>query len=167
MRYGRWSIGTGVVIVAFGLDCLFAPGPAQAANDKGIWLITPEEAAMAPAKEIPGRDLTQMGAESSLGPDIEVRKPPNGSSTPSPVEVDVKFTPKMSPVDPTSLKVSVIKWIDIDITDRVRTYASAHGIHVPAAQLPSGKHTVRVSIADHDGLRSAKDVTFEIVGGKP
>lgn len=160
-------IGTGFVMVVIGFALFLAPGSAQAAGDKGMWLITPEEAAMAPAKETSGRDPTQIGAESNLGPKIEVLKPLDGGSAQSPVEVDIKFIRKMSPVDPASLKVSVVKFINIDITDRVRTYASADGIQVPAAQLPSGKHTVRVSIADQDGLRSIKDVTFEVLDGKP
>lgn len=160
-------IGMGLVTIGIGCGLLLVPGQLLAGNDKGFWMVTPEEAAMAPVKEIPGRDLSQVGAESNLGPKIEVLKPSDGGIAPSPVEVKVKFTPKLSPVDPTSLKVSVIKFIDVDITDRVLAYASASGIHVPAAQLPSGKHTVRISIADYDGLRSAKDVTFEIVGGKP
>ncbi len=167
MMRRRWRLCLGLTRVVFGLVWLLVYGPVEGANGKEMWLITPEDAAMAPAKKAPDRDLTQIGTESSLGPKIEVLKPSDGSITQSPVEVDVKFTPKVSPVDPSSLKVSVIKLIDIDITDRVRTYASAIGIHIPAAQLPSGKHTVRVSIADQDGLRSAKDIRFEVVDGKP
>lgn len=164
---GIGHIGMSFVTVVIGFIFLLMPESTPAANEKGVWLITPEEAAMAPEKKIPDRDLTQIGAESSLGPKIEVLKPPDGSSTHSPVEVDVKFTPKLSPIDLSSLRVSVVKFINIDITDRVLTYASVEGIRVPAAQLPSGQHTVRVSIADRDGLRSAKDVTFEIVDDKP
>lgn len=160
-------IGMNFIILVIGVGFLLVPGPVQSASDKVLWLITPEEAMMAPASGKLESGPTQFSAASSLGPKIEVRKPPEGSSMPSPVEVDIKFMPKMNPVDPASLKVSVIKLIDIDITDRVRTYATEDGIHVPAAQLPSGKHTVRISIADRDGLRSAKDVTFEIIDGKP
>lgn len=145
---------------------VLAPGSAHAVKDNDVWLITPQEAAMAPAREgVLGGEIP-IAAESDLGPKIEVVKPNNGGSAPPPVEVDIKFTPKMSPVDPASLKVSVVKFVNIDITDRVRAYATASGIHVPGAQLPSGKHTVRVSIADQDGLRSVKDVTFEVLEGK-
>jgi hypothetical protein len=146
--------------------CLLAPAPVQAGQDIDWWLITPHEAAMAPAQEGFGSGEIQIGGESDLGPRIEVVKPTNGGSAPPPVEVDIKFVPKMSPVDPASLKVSVVKFINIDITDRVRAQASAEGIHVPGAQIPSGKHTVRISIADMDGLRSVKDVTFEVLDSK-
>jgi hypothetical protein len=143
---------------------LSAPGLVQAGKE--MWLITPQEAAMDPAQELPGGGFTSIGAESDLGPKIDVVKPINGGSAPPPVEVEIKFAPKGSPVDPESLKVSVVKFITIDITDRVRAHASATGIHVSGAQIPSGKHTVRVSIADKDGLRSVKDVTFEVLDGK-
>lgn len=121
---------------------------------------------MDPAADMPGSGVTPIGAESDLGPKIEVMKPINGGSGPPPVEVDIKFAQKGSPVDPESLKVSVVKFINIDITDRVRAHASSTGIHVAGAQIPSGRHTVRISIADKDGLRSVKDVTFEVLDGK-
>ena len=143
---------------------LSAPGFALA--DKEMWLITPQEAAMDPASDMPGGGFIAIGAESDLGPKIEIVKPINGGSAPPPVEVEITFAQKGTPVDPESLKVSVVKFINIDITDRVRVHASTTGIHVPGAQIPSGRHTVRISIADKDGLRSVKDVTFEVLDRK-
>lgn len=142
------------------------PGVVLAGKGQDLWLITPKEAAMAPAKERGLEGEIPVAAESDMGPKIEVIKPVQGASAKPPVEVEIKFVAKSSPVDPASLTVSVVKLINIDITDRVRTYVTASGIHVPAAQLPSGKHTVRISIADQDGLRSVKDVTFEVLDGK-
>ncbi|MBX3324734.1 MAG: hypothetical protein U0223_00215 [Nitrospira sp.] len=139
---------------------------AMVGKGQDLWLITPKEAAMAPAKESGLEGEIPVAAESEMGPKIEVIKPTQGASAKPPVEIDIKFVAKSSPVDPASLTVSVVKLINIDITDRVRTYVTASGIHVPAAQLPSGKHTVRISIADQDGLRSVKDVTFEVLDSK-
>lgn len=153
-----------VVGVVMSAGYLLLPGTVQAVKDS--WLITPQEAAMDPAANLPGGGFTAIGAESDLGPKIEVLKPINGASAPPPVEVEIKFTQKGIPVDPESLKVSVVKFVNIDITDRVRAHASTTGIHVPGAQIPSGKHTVRISIADKDGMRSVKDVTFEVLDSK-
>lgn len=139
----------------------------QAGKGQELWLITPQEAAMAPARENGLGGEIPVAAESEMGPKIDVIKPNHGGSAPAPVEVDIKFTPKISPVDPTSLKVSVVKFINIDITDRLRAFVSPTGIRISGAQLPSGKHTVRISIADQDGLRSVKDVIFEVLDGKP
>ncbi|MFZ3014807.1 MAG: hypothetical protein WA045_13980, partial [Nitrospira sp.] len=72
--------------------CLLAPTSVQAVKDN--WLITPQEAAMEPASDLPGGGVTSIGAESDLGPKIEVVKPINGGSAPPPVEVDIKFAQK-------------------------------------------------------------------------
>lgn len=150
------ACGVGALVL-----CLHATSTAKIQED--AWLITPEEAAMAPAQEGVGKSEIAVGGEADMGPNIDVIKPSNGGISPPPVEIDIKFTPKSSPVDITSLKVMAVKFINIDITDRVRPYATSGGIHVPQAQLPSGKHTVRITIADKDGLRSYKDVTFEVL----
>lgn len=163
---GIGHIGMSFITVVIGFIFLLMPEFTPAANEKGVWLITPEEAAMAP-KKMPRDSQTPFEAEVSLGPIIEVLKPSHEGSVLPPVEVDIKFLPRLRPVDLASLKVTVVKLINIDITDRVLPYASSAGIHVPAAQLPSGRHIVRVSIADQDGLRSAKELTFVIIDTKP
>lgn len=156
----RWTVVGCLTAVVL----LSAAATAHALRDN--WLITPEEAAMAPAPEGTIIGEIPVGGESQLGPKIDVIKPGEGTSEPAPVEVDIRFVPKTSPVDLESLKVSVVKLINIDITDRVRAHATTDGIHVSGAQIPTGKHTVRISIADKDGLRSVKDVTFEVLAAK-
>jgi hypothetical protein len=153
----RFSTACGIAALVL---CIHATSTARI--EENAWLITPEEAAMAPSPGAGKGDIA-VGGDADLGPSIHVVKPINGGSAPPPVEVDIKFSPKLSPVDLASLKVSVVKFINIDITDRVREYASAKGILVPAANIPQGKYTVRVSVADKDGLRSYKDVTFEVL----
>ena len=70
-------VGTAAVTL-----CLLAPAQVQAVKDN--WLITPQEAAMDPAQELPGGGFTSIGAESDLGPKIDVVKPINGGSAPPP-----------------------------------------------------------------------------------
>jgi len=138
-------------------------GSVYAGMDKVLWLITPQEASMAPAPQNKKTGEISIGGEIDLGPRIDILKPSNGGRAAPPIEIEIKFTQKTSPVDLTSLKVSVVKFIDIDITGRVLAYATTGGIHVPSAQLPTGKHTVRISIADQDGLRSIREVIFEVL----
>lgn len=141
--------------------CLHSPSTAKIQED--AWLITPEEAAMAPRVARPGEPLTEVGGEDLLlGPQIELLKPTNGGRAPTPVEILVKFVVQAGKVDLASLKVSLVKFISIDITDRVREHVTADGIHVKEAKIPSGKHTVRISLADIDGLLSVKTFTFEV-----
>lgn len=152
--------------------CLLLTGILQSAGslfaEIGItqagWLITPEEAAMAPAPEISGESSLQIESdELSFGPGIEVIKPKEGDRAEAPIEVFIKFTPQSDPVDIKSLKVSVVKFITIDITDRLKDYSSPEGIHVKEAKIPKGKHTVRISIADTNGMYSKKEINFEVI----
>lgn len=166
MANRRCGTKMGCVVVVLSAMLLMAGGPGHALKTNDMWLITPQEAALAPALEASQDGTIPIEAESELGPKIVIVKPANGGSAPPPVEVDIQFIPKLSPIDLASLKVSVVKLINIDITDRVRSHVSDKGIHVPEAQLPSGKHKVRISIADKEGLRSVKDVIFEVVEGK-
>ena len=124
-----------------------------------IWLITPEEAAMAPAAE---KSLIQSRGLSESGPAIEVVKPTDGGEAPSPLEILIRFAARTETVDLSSLKVSLLKFITIDITDRVRPYATASGIDVKEAKIPAGKHRVRISVADTKGDVSTRDVSFEV-----
>jgi len=62
-------------------------------------------------------------------------------------------------VDLASLKVFLMKLWDIDITDRVRPYVSGDGIHVTHADFPKGQHTIKITIADHEGHESSRTMT--------
>ena len=151
-----------VGVVVLGLAAL---GPAALAQ--GVWLIAPEEAAMptAPLEQsrLQGGMPFDIGREvPDTGPMIELLKPNDGTSTPVPVEVSIRFEPRAAPADLSTLKVVVVKLISIDITERVRPYASPQGIQIPDARLPSGTHIVRISLADAGGGFSRKQVTFSI-----
>jgi hypothetical protein len=128
--------------------------------------MTPEEAAMAPARDqtapegVPldiGRDVVDTG------PIVEILKPSPGGRGAAPVEVVVKFKPRLDPVDLTSLKVHVMKFISIDITDRIKPFATANGIEIKEAMMPSGKHRVRITLADMAGGRTVTEVDFEVL----
>jgi hypothetical protein len=158
-RIGLLFLVGGVVL---GLAAL-----SPAALAQGVWLITPEEAAMpaAPLEQsrLQGGMPFDIGREvPDTGPMIELLKPNDGTSTPVLVEVSIRFEPRAAPVDLSTLKVMVVKLISIDITERVRPYASPQGIQIPDARLPSGTHTVRISLADTAGGFSRKQVTVSI-----
>jgi hypothetical protein len=140
-------------------------GAATAAEPDGLWLITPEEAAMAPAppEKRQGGGQFDVGREPpDTGPTIEVIKPVLGAPASTPLEIAIKFISKGAPVDMASLKVTVLKLFGIDITDRVRPYATPAGIQIPDAKLPSGEHTVRITVADASGGVSQKQVTLTV-----
>lgn len=143
-------------------------GMAAATEQEGMWLVTPEEAALAPTpldKRGPqGGGSLDVGREPpDTGPMIEVLRPLLGAPVSIPLEITVKFVPSSAPVDIASLKVTLMKLFGIDITDRVRPYASPAGIQIPDAKLPSGKHTVRITVADTSGGVSQKYVTLVVL----
>jgi hypothetical protein len=95
-----------------------------------LWFITPKEAAMASLSDAvaPGGKLINASDEElTLGPLIEVLNPVENGRVPSPLEVVIRFVSRGQPVDLTTLEVSLVKFVPIDITDRVRPYATAAG----------------------------------------
>jgi len=163
MNRRRWCVGW-IMVWSLTMPAVALSG-ADKAPAAGLWLITPEEAAMEPAFESgpPGGGAIDAGREDiSAGPQIEVLKPLDGGHVPSPVEVAVRFVPRLGPVDLASLKVSIVKFITIDITDRVKPFATTEGIQVKEANIPSGSHRVRISVADTAGGISVKEVTMEV-----
>ena len=144
--------------------CLFSGNLLGASVPEVNWLITPEEAAMAPASRVAGGSRFDIGRDDMMsGPLLDVVKPTNGEHHPGPIEVFIKFTPQFAPVDLGSVKVSVEKFISIDITDRVRDHVTPEGIHVKEAKIPPGEYTVMISVADTEGAWSRKTITFEVL----
>ncbi|HJT21289.1 MAG TPA: hypothetical protein VJ746_12510 [Nitrospira sp.] len=133
--------------------------PVEAAD----WLITPEEAALESAPQV-GRGILEIGRDDlSIGPVIDVVEPANGGRAPMPIQVLIHFSPRLVPIDLASLKVTLVKFIPIDITDRIRPFVTADGIDVKEAKIPPGKHRVRIALSDRDGEFSVKEITFEVL----
>lgn len=165
-RKGTGSLKIGFVPAGALLSLLLlCGGRAEAVSSlQDGWLITPEEAASAPVAALPGGAPFEVGRQdSNLGPTIEILKPNDGGKASGPIEIQINFVPKTGPVDVSSLKVTVVKFLSIDITDRLREYVSASGIQVKEAKIPAGKHIVRISVADAQGARSIKEIEFEVL----
>ncbi len=81
---------------------------------------------------------------------------------PSPTELLVRFLPKTVTIDLTSLKVTLLKFIPIDLTDRLKPYVSVDGIIMKDARVPSGGYRVRIVLADAQGKTSVREMSFEV-----
>ena len=140
-----------------------------AGDEEGFWLVTPEEGALPQAQPVPvpgdqDGDFTALSAPlPNDGPVIKIEKPGSGSESTSPLEILIHFEPKESAVDTSTVEVTLIKFFNIDITDRVLPYLTSDGIHIKAAELPSGEHTVRLMVKDKDGNTSAKELIVKIM----
>jgi hypothetical protein len=119
---------------------------APVARPTAPW-ITQEEAALPDAPE--SRAPEELPKN---GPAIRIVSPTEAAVT-KPFDIDVRFEPRPggAPVDPASLKVAVIKFFEWDITDKVRPYVVGSRLYYQGAEIPAGRHRIRISIADRDG----------------
>jgi hypothetical protein len=131
----------------------------QSAAAGDLWLISPEEAAFAPAPE---ETLIRSRGLTGKGPRIDVLKPLEDEPAQSPLEIQVRFHPNPAAVNPDSVKVQLVKFISIDITDRVKPYLSESGINVKEANIPAGKHLVRITVSDGKGETSSRDIELHV-----
>jgi hypothetical protein len=123
-------------------------------------LITEKEAAM---PEKPDTSAAVLEMEKTKGPLIRVNSPKNGEIYPRPVKVDLEFvSQENSTIDVKTLKVVYVKLIEIDITDRIAPYATEKGIFIPEADIPKGKHKIKIMVADAGGNRSSQELIFMV-----
>ena len=124
-----------------------------------VEIVTDDEASQPDA---PARGKNSV-VELSDGPFIDLNNPASGSEVPRPVTIDISFKPHGAPIDITTLKVTYLKLFNIDITDRVREYATQSGIKIVNAAFPAGTHRVRFSLQDTEGNQSEKTLSLTIL----
>lgn len=121
-------------------------------------LITPKEAQLPAAKG----DLKTRGI--SRGPGIIILSPDGTlADVKSPFDFKVKFEPRGGiKVDPSSVKVTYLKFPYVDLTERVKSSISETGINLEQAAVPAGEHSVRITVKDADGRESNAVVTLVV-----
>jgi len=109
-------------------------------------LITPKEAALPPA----AGTLATRGI--SRGPAIKLASPEADTPVAAPFDFKVNFEPRGdAKIDPSSVKVVYMKSPFVDLTPRLKNAISANGIDFAKADVPSGTHTIRVTVKDSEG----------------
>ncbi len=112
-------------------------------------LLTEREALL---EDEPVGGVVPKAGPMATGPGIKVLEPDPSKDAQPPLKLEVKFVPHEGRrVDLAGLKVECLKIVTIDLTDRVRPYAKADGIRMNEVVIPSGKHKIRVTIADDQG----------------
>ncbi len=129
------------------------------ATSSDNWLITPDEAALESAPE---ESLVRSRSLNNKGPRIDVLRPVEDAPQQSPFEIQVRFYPNAAAVNPDSVKVQLVKFIAIDITDRVKPYLSESGINIKEANIPAGKHLVRITVSDGKGETSSREIELQV-----
>lgn len=148
-------------ILALGILCAVAAAPAGAGS--GFWLVTADEAAKVRAKD--GGVEQLAAAHAGPGPEILVKNPRALEKVYAPVDILVSFEPGQSGQVPdmASFKATLIGFIDIDLTDRVREYIQGNRLDVKEANLPVGSHRIRIAIRDVQGNPNERDLDVTIV----
>jgi hypothetical protein len=108
---------------------------------------------------------------SSAGPIIDVEKPKvvdeaNGPSieAATPVNIDVLFQPRTTPVDMTSLDVEARKGLfSKSLTHMLKPYIRGTALQVENAEIPPGRFVLDISIADQAGNKTTNTYRLEIV----
>ena len=138
---------------------LFFASASISAEFEPLVLITAEEAAA------PDLNLAEWHLEVSRtdeGPEIQVLSPHMGASVKKPVSIDVRFIKGEKEIDLSTIKLEYLKFLTIDLTPRVKDYLTKEGIKVPNVNLPSGTHTIRLSVGDIAGAVTKQVFTFEV-----
>lgn len=142
------------------LSILILCSSARAISDK--WLVTPEEAAM---QRRDGNYIEPVAATEGPGPVIVLKNPKMLQKLRSPIDIFIAFEPGKSgkPADMKTLRVTLIGFININITDRLIEYIKGTNLDVEGAKLPSGKHRLRMRIKDVEGNPNERDVVVTVL----
>jgi hypothetical protein len=136
--------------------------PCSAAAD---WpLITKEEFQRNQAAPRPGTRSLRSAPAAGV-PTIDVEQPNPAKPIKSPVTIIVHFHAQDGAViNPSSIRVTY-GWLGIDITSRVLEHAelTVDGLSATNARLPSGKHSVTISIKDSKGRQAVRDFDFTVL----
>lgn len=122
----------------------------------GVVLITVDEARLpAPQQVAFSRGITRA-------PRIEL-SPIDDGQLRSPIHFKLTFRAfGGSTIDLNSLNITYLRSSGIDLTPRVRPYASAQGIDIPDAEAPPGEHLIKVTITDSEGRQGVSNFTLTV-----
>ena len=136
--------------------CFLVVASGVASADKQteeVWLVTEGEAMLASPPIARGTpDLPKNG------PVIKIDRPALAPeiATPFPVEVTFEARPGGSPVKMDSLKVTYLKIIEVDVTERFKPYIKDNRVIVEKANVPQGRHRLKILITDQNGNQTAE-----------
>jgi hypothetical protein len=118
-------------------------------------LITPEEARL-PASQVVAdvRGITRRPTITLVTPD---------GPTSSPTRLQIRFQAfGTAAIDGSSIRVTYVRYPEIDITYRLQPYLTAGGIDVPLAAIPAGDHTLRIDLKDAEGRTATSNLSLKV-----
>lgn len=130
-------------------------------NAEPLELLTAEEAARPAIKS-----YGFASRERADGPAIVVESPLQDGEEVAVTSLRIKFISRPGDgIDLATLKVECLKETPIDLTPRLKSYATINGISLEKFRVPEGLYRFRVSVADYQGRLSEKEFTVNVSGG--
>ncbi len=120
-------------------------------------LISAKEAALPDASGA----LTTRGI--ARGPSIKLVSPDNGQAVSSPFDLKLAFQARgEGKIDVDSVKIFYVKATPVDLTERLKKGITKDGLEFSKAEIPPGKHTLRVNVKDVEGHETNTFVTLVV-----
>ena len=145
-------LGVLVVISIF----VFFMGPCPGYS---FVLITLEEALQ---REVPF--LKECSSLEENGPHIKINAPKLDVPLLTPFVVDIAFEASWNKIiDYDSLRVRYLKFIPIDLTDRVKPYLSNNRLMLKDVKVPQGRHCLQVQIGYKSGEKTLIEILLNVI----
>ena len=127
----------------------------------GFTLITPQEAAQPEPPSLLGVKCSRLEGD---GPQIKISSPKLNEPVFSPFVVDVSFeAPPDKSIDYDSLRLMYLKFIPIDLTDRVRGYLNKNRLVLKDVNVPQGQHCLQLLIAYTTGEETLMEIFLQVI----
>jgi hypothetical protein len=122
-------------------------------------LISESEAMLPPASDagMATRGITR-------GPGIDLVSPGKGAQNlSSPVALKIRFMARNNvAIDPASVKLTYLRKPSVDLTSRVKPFLSKDGIDMAKAEVPPGRHLIRIDVKDTEGRSGSSTITLTV-----
>ncbi len=138
---------------------VFALAPVRPAAAAEV-LITEAEASLPSPADV---SLTTRGL--TRGPLVEQVTPDPDSTAPvkSPLPLKIKFQTRNNvPIDKDSVKLTYVRTPSVDLTSRIRAHIGEDGIDMSQAEVPPGKHVIRIDLKDQQGRTSTGTIKLTV-----
>ena len=127
----------------------------------GFTLITPQEAAQPEPPSLLGVKCSRLEGD---GPQIKISSPKLNEPVFSPFVVDVSFeAPPDKIIDYGSLRLRYLKFIPIDLTDRIRGYLNNNRLVLKDVNVPQGQHCLQLLIAYTTGEETLREIFLQVI----
>ena len=126
------------------------------AQGSGVWLVTPQEAALPPST------TSKAGRSITRGPAIRQISPDKAVAANKPFDLHIDFAGRGGEkINAASVQIAILRGGNLDITGRLKPFVSERGIEMPAAMVPPGTHVLQVTVADAGGRQTVADVEID------